>query len=83
MTVDLHHIGEIDGDLSVHIWSVNASPTSYGKIHVVQHDALKIGTGSHLMANLDHTCIHRESKMEKTERVDTGVFRRTKLGITD
>jgi hypothetical protein len=46
------------------VWSTNASRTSLTKIQVAQNEAIRISTGSHRMASIDH--LHRESKMLKT-----------------
>ena len=56
-------------DYAAPVWSTNASNTSIEKIQVAQNEALRISTGAHKMANIDH--LHCEAQMLKvTEHSD-------------
>ena len=45
------------------IWSTNASDSSFKKIQTTQNTALRMATGDHMMASIDH--LHQESLMLK------------------
>ena len=47
------------------VWSTNDSESNIGKIQRAQNEALRIITGSHKMASIDH--IHSETKMIQVE----------------
>ena len=41
------------------VWSVNASPTKFGKIHVAENEVRRTATCSHLMENIDHIQVEK------------------------
>ena len=54
-------IGRSIANYAVPVWSTIASDTSIQRIQYAQNEALRIATGSHKMASIDH--IHSEAAM--------------------
>ena len=45
------------------VWFPNTSATNVSKLQVIQNAALRIATGSHMMASVDH--LHMEAELMK------------------
>ena len=58
-------IGRSIANYAVPVWSTIASDTSIQRIQYAQNEALRIATGSHKMASIDH--IHSEAAMLKVK----------------
>ena len=58
-------LGRSISNYAAPVWSTNASDTSLGKIQHTQNEALRIITGSHKMASIDH--LHSETKILPVE----------------
>ena len=52
-------LGKSIANYAAPVWSTNASDTSFKKIQTAQNTALRIATGAHKMASIDH--LHQEA----------------------